>query len=78
MRLNEYEISLVLDTASFAVQKLKKIKKKSLINTILAFVKSLFSAYVLILHENRKPFLNLSLNFNISTSYDFFSLFMSS
>ena len=78
MRLNEYEISSVSDTASSAVQKLENTKKKSSIDMILASVKSFFSVYVLILYENRKSFVNLSLNFNISILYNFFSLFMSS
>ena len=78
MRLNEYEISSVSDTASSAVQKLENTKKKSSIDMILASVKSFSSAYVLILYENRKSSVNLSLNFNINTLYDFFSLFISS
>ena len=78
MRLNEYEISSVSDTASSAVQKIEKTKKKSSINTILALIKSLSSAYVLISYNDRKPSVNLSLNLNISTFYDFFSLFLSS
>ena len=76
MKLNEYEISSVLNTAFIVVQQIKKITNKSLMKVILNSIKSLFLIYSFICYAERSSLINIFLI--ITTSYDFFTLFINS
>ena len=62
MRVNEFDISSVLNTASSAVRKLEKATIKSSLKFILDQIKSSSAQYNFIMHENRSSAPNLSSN----------------
>ena len=78
MRLNEYEISSVSDTASPEVQKLEdsQTKSKPSMTSILSSIPSPSIDYRFISYEDRSSVARLPLNKSVVTPLNFFSLFI--
>ena len=78
MRVNEFDIPSVSDTAPSAVRKLEKATVKPSLKSILDQIQPPSAQYSPIMHENRSSAPNLPSNQSFKAPLDFFKLFITS